>query len=207
MPLLTPGYKFQRRTNHRRLPPLTLLCIRHRWESEMGWSQHKSPSPKDSCLMWWLVLRSAHLAVPSDVGCIFSYEYLSETAKSNLAVKRRLYKKDGEMGRSHHTSRSESQQHEFEKGRYRVVVVTLRTLLSTMAVLLRLYLISKIRCLKLLTLRDSMSYIKKKIVAYLTEFRVCSHAAFVCKFALAFVTFVTFALFYVASHNSIGAIE
>ena len=29
-----------------------------------------------------------HLAVPYDAVCIFSYEYLSETAKSNCAVKR-----------------------------------------------------------------------------------------------------------------------
>ena len=33
------------------------------------------------------MLRSAHLDVPSDIICIFSYEYPSETAKSNRAVK------------------------------------------------------------------------------------------------------------------------
>ena len=34
------------------------------------------------------MLRSAHLAVPNNVVCIFSYEYLSETAKLNRTVKR-----------------------------------------------------------------------------------------------------------------------
>ena len=47
---------------------------------------HIKPSPKGSGLMWWRVLRSAHLAVPDDVVCIFSYDYLSETAKWNWAV-------------------------------------------------------------------------------------------------------------------------
>ena len=37
--------------------------------------------------------------VPNDAVCIFSYEYLFETAKSNWAVKRKWW----EMGLSHHT--------------------------------------------------------------------------------------------------------
>ena len=40
---------------------------------------------KGSGFMWWRVLRQAHLAVPTV--CIFSYEYLSETAKSKCAMK------------------------------------------------------------------------------------------------------------------------
>ena len=39
-------------------------------------------------LMWWRVLRSVYLAVPTDALCIFSYKYLSETVKSNWSVKR-----------------------------------------------------------------------------------------------------------------------
>ena len=46
----------------------------------------------------WRVLRSAHPAVPNDAVCIFSCEYLSETAKSNWAVKR-IYLSIGESAR------------------------------------------------------------------------------------------------------------
>ena len=49
---------------------------------------HIKPEPLRKGLMWWRVLRSAHLAVPNDVVCIFSYEYPSEKAKSNWVVKR-----------------------------------------------------------------------------------------------------------------------
>ena len=51
----------------------------------------------DECLMWWRVLRSAHVAVSNEAICIFSYEYLIEAAKSNRAVKRFG---ECEMGRS-----------------------------------------------------------------------------------------------------------
>ena len=60
-----------------------LICIRHRWEGEMGSSQHKGRGLD--------VVTSAEVS-PSrrtnDAVYIFSYEYLSETAKSNCAVKR-----------------------------------------------------------------------------------------------------------------------
>ena len=65
--------------------------IRHRWKARWAYlstSHHIKPGPLGEGLMWWLVLRSAHLVVPNDAVCIFWYEYLSETAKSNWAVKR-----------------------------------------------------------------------------------------------------------------------
>ena len=49
------------------------LCIRHRWEGEMGSSQHKSPR----------VLRSAHLAVPTMYIYILVRISISEMATSN----------------------------------------------------------------------------------------------------------------------------
>ena len=36
-------------------------------------SHHIKPETLGECLMWWRVLRSAHLAVPNDAVCIFSF--------------------------------------------------------------------------------------------------------------------------------------
>ena len=76
---------------------IDIICILHRWESEMGSSQHKWPHQARA---FWrgidVVTSSRHT---NDAVRIFTYEYLSE--------------KTLEMGWSH-TSRSESQQHECE---------------------------------------------------------------------------------------------
>ena len=56
--------------------------------AHLSTSHHIKPEPLGEGLMWWLVLRWAHLAVPNDVVCIFSFEYLSKTAKSNWLVER-----------------------------------------------------------------------------------------------------------------------
>ena len=54
-----------------------IICIRHRWEGEMGWSQHKSPPHQARAFRRELnVVLSAQLTVPNDAVCIFSYEYL-----------------------------------------------------------------------------------------------------------------------------------
>ena len=68
-----------------------LLFIRHRWEGEMGWSQHKSPHQAWAFRRGLNVVNSAEISpyrCTNDVVCVFSYEYLSETAKANYAVKR-----------------------------------------------------------------------------------------------------------------------
>ena len=68
-----------------------IICIRHRWEGEMGSSQHKSPQQARAFRRGIPVVTSAENS-PSrhtnDAVCIFSYEYLSETTKSNCAMKR-----------------------------------------------------------------------------------------------------------------------
>ena len=45
-----------------------------------------SPSLLGEGLMWWRVLRSAHLAVPNDAVRIFSYKNLSETADLTIRL-------------------------------------------------------------------------------------------------------------------------
>ena len=80
--------------------------------------------PLEEALMWWRVLRSAHLAVPNDAVCIFSYKYLLWNGKIKLssAVKinqtSEAYRRECNKGWSHHTSCSESQQHECKKDWY-----------------------------------------------------------------------------------------
>ena len=68
-----------------------IICIRHRWEGEMGSSQHKSPHQARALRRVLDVVKSAQIS-PSrrtnDAVCMFSYEYLSEMAKSNCVVKR-----------------------------------------------------------------------------------------------------------------------
>ena len=71
------------------------ICIWHRWEGEMSSSQHKSPHQARAFRRGLILVTSAeiaHLAVPNDAVCIFSYEHLFETVKSNSVVKR---KEDG----------------------------------------------------------------------------------------------------------------
>ena len=67
------------------------IGLRHRWEGVMGSSQHKSPHQARAFRRGTDVVTSAEIS-PSrrtnDAVCIFSYEYLSKTAKSNFAVKR-----------------------------------------------------------------------------------------------------------------------
>ena len=63
------------------------IIEKSRW-ADLSTSPHIKPEPLGEGLMLWQVLGSAHLAIPNDAVCIFSYEYLSETAKSNWTVKR-----------------------------------------------------------------------------------------------------------------------
>ena len=68
------------------------MCIRHRCKGEKDSSQHhKSPHQARAYRRGLDVVTGAEIR-PScrtnDAVCIFSYEYLSETAKSNCAVKR-----------------------------------------------------------------------------------------------------------------------
>ena len=56
--------------------------------AHLSTSHHIKPVPLWEGFMWWRVLRWAHLAVPNDAVCIFSYEYPSETATINWEVKR-----------------------------------------------------------------------------------------------------------------------
>ena len=67
------------------------ICMRHRWEGEMRSSQHKSPHQARAFIRGLDVVTCAEIS-PSrrtnDAVCIFLYEYLSESAKSNCAVKR-----------------------------------------------------------------------------------------------------------------------
>ena len=68
-----------------------IICIRHRWEGEMGSSQHKSPHEARAFRRGLYMVTSAEIspsAVRNAAVCIFSYEYISETAKSNWTVKR-----------------------------------------------------------------------------------------------------------------------
>ena len=68
-----------------------IICIRHQWEGEIGSSQHKSPHQARAFGRGLDVVTSAEISPlrrTNDAVCIFSYEYLSETAKSNCAVKR-----------------------------------------------------------------------------------------------------------------------
>ena len=74
-----------------------IICILHRWESEMGSSQHKCPHQARVFRRGLDVVTSSRHT--NDAVRIFTYEYLSE--------------KTHEMGWSH-TTRSESQQHECE---------------------------------------------------------------------------------------------
>ena len=78
----------------------------------MGSSRHKSPHQAKA----WRVLRSAHLAVPNDAVCIFSYEKISN-CKINLSSEEK--NRECKMGWSHHTSHSKNQQLECENTRYR----------------------------------------------------------------------------------------
>ena len=79
---------------------VAIICIRHHCEGEMGSSQHKSPHQarafmaRASCGDYVPILPYPTMQY---VG-IFSYEYLSETVKTNCAVKRKdsLAAKGGE---------------------------------------------------------------------------------------------------------------
>ena len=68
-----------------------IIDIWHHGEGEMGSSQHKSPHQARASRRALDVVTSAEISpsrLPNDAVCIFSYEYLSETVKSNYAVKR-----------------------------------------------------------------------------------------------------------------------
>ena len=77
---------------------IDIICILHRLEGEMGSSQHKSPHQARAFKQGLDVVTSSRHT--NDAVRICAYEYLSE--------------KTHEMGCSHHTSRSENQQHECE---------------------------------------------------------------------------------------------
>ena len=59
------------------------IVVKASW-AHLSISHHFKPEPLGEDLVWW----RAHLAVPNDAVCIFSYEYLFKAAKSNWAVKR-----------------------------------------------------------------------------------------------------------------------
>ena len=57
-----------------------IICIRHRWEGEMGSSQHKSLHQARAFRRGLDVAMSAEISSScrtNDAVCIFSYEYLS----------------------------------------------------------------------------------------------------------------------------------
>ena len=63
----------------------------HCWEGEMGSSQHKSPHQVRALRQGLDVVTSAEISPyrrTNDAFSLLSYEYISETSKSNCAVKR-----------------------------------------------------------------------------------------------------------------------
>ena len=103
-----------------------IICLRHCWEGEMGSSQHKSPHQA------WAFKRGLDV-VTSDV---VTSDEISPSRRTNDAVciiwngkiklSREAYRRECDMGWSHHTSRSESQQLECEKSPSQTLSYTLR---------------------------------------------------------------------------------
>ena len=65
---------------------VNIICIRHRLEGEMDSSQHKSSHHSRAFRRGLDVVTRAEISPyrrTNDAACIFSYEYLSETVKSN----------------------------------------------------------------------------------------------------------------------------
>ena len=82
-----------------------VICIRHRWEGEMGSSQHKSPHIEPEPLGEWLCgdeFCDQPISPYPTMLCIFSYQYLSETEKLSSEVQ--TTRRECEMGWSLYVS-------------------------------------------------------------------------------------------------------
>ena len=105
------------RMNYHIIPKENIgLCIQHHWEGVMGSSQHKSPYQARAFRRGLHLVKSAEIS-PSRRTQRCSMHSLVRRSISNGKIKlcSEAYRRKCEMGWSHHTSRSESQQHECEK--------------------------------------------------------------------------------------------